>query len=134
MYQMTDPASPRRGAIAFAITASSTTALGRLALVAGSPRSIPASCRATRWSFAAVNLDRAVTAILARRPGARPNAQQIQDLAALVHLCGPGPADAFARSGFALAPGERCGDHDAATYLARVNAMKRQFLRLGAAT
>jgi hypothetical protein len=29
-------------------------------------------------------------------------------------------------------PGERCGDHLVATYLAKVNAMKRQFLRLGA--
>jgi hypothetical protein len=29
-------------------------------------------------------------------------------------------------------PGERCGDHDVATYLAQVNAMSRQFLRLAA--
>jgi hypothetical protein len=28
--------------------------------------------------------------------------------------------------------GERCGDHLVAAYLSRVNAMKRQFLRLAA--
>jgi hypothetical protein len=27
-------------------------------------------------------------------------------------------------------PGERCGDHDVAAYLAQINAMKRQFLHL----
>src|SRR5271157_1221676 len=58
--------------------------------------------------------------------------QQTQDLAAIVHLCGAGPAAAFARSGFQPMPGERCGDHDVAVYLARVNAMKRQFRRLAA--
>jgi hypothetical protein len=30
------------------------------------------------------------------------------------------------------AAGERCGDHLVAAYLAKVNAMKRQFLRLAA--
>jgi hypothetical protein len=57
-------------------------------------------------------------------------AQQKQDLAAIVHLCGAGPAKAFMRRGFRLAAGERCGDHDAATYLAAFNAMQRQFQRL----
>jgi hypothetical protein len=28
--------------------------------------------------------------------------------------------------------GERCGDHLVASYISRVNAMKRQFLRLAA--
>jgi len=31
-----------------------------------------------------------------------------------------------------LTPGQRCGDHDVARYLAEVNAMKRQFVRLAA--
>jgi hypothetical protein len=48
--------------------------------------------------------------------------QQKQDLAAMIHLCNAGPAKAFAR-GFRLIAGERCGDHDVATYLAQVNAM-----------
>ena len=80
----------------------------------------------------AVSLDRNVVEILARRPSATASLQQTQDLAAIVHLCGAGPAAAFARSGFQLMPGERCGDHDVAIYLARVNAMKRQFRRLAA--
>jgi hypothetical protein len=50
----------------------------------------------------------------------------------LVHLCGAGPAADFARRGFRLAPSARCGDHAAAVYLARVETMKRQFLRLAA--
>jgi hypothetical protein len=78
----------------------------------------------------AVFLDRNVASILAHRPNATASAPQKQDLAAIVHLCGAGPAKAFARGGFQLAPDERCGDHAAATYLARVNAMKQQFLRL----
>ncbi|MFI4988001.1 MAG: lytic transglycosylase domain-containing protein, partial [Alphaproteobacteria bacterium] len=80
----------------------------------------------------AVFLDRNVAALLARRPNARVSARHKQDLAALIHLCGAGPAKAFALRGYHLTPGERCGDHDAATYLARVDAMKRQFLRLAA--
>jgi len=82
--------------------------------------------------LAAVFLDRNVQAILARRPNARVSARQKQDLAALIHLCGAGPAAAFARRGYHLTPNERCGDREAATYLAQVNAMKRQFLRLAA--
>lgn len=80
----------------------------------------------------AIYLDRHVAAILADLPRARPGPQQKQELAALVHLCGAGPAAAFARNGFHLAAGARCGDHEAAVYLARVAAMKRLFLRLAA--
>jgi hypothetical protein len=80
----------------------------------------------------AVFLDRNVAAILVRRPNATVSSQQMEDLATIVHLCGAGPARAFARRGFQLMPGERCGDHDTATYLTQVNAMKRQFLRLAA--
>ena len=53
-------------------------------------------------------------------------------MAAVIHLCGTGPATAFAGRGFRLVPGERCGDHDVAAYLVQINAMKRQFLRLAA--
>lgn len=79
----------------------------------------------------AVFLDRHVAEILARGPG-EATPQQKQELAAIIHLCGAGPASVFARSGFLLAAGERCGDQDVATYLARLNAMKREFLRLAA--
>lgn len=80
----------------------------------------------------AVFLDRAVAAILARRAGAA-SPRQVQELAALIHLCGAGPAEGFARRGFHLAPGKRCGGEDAAAYLARVTAMKQKFQRLAAA-
>ena len=79
----------------------------------------------------AVFLDHNVAEILARRPG-EATQQQKQELAAIIHLCGAGPARVFARRGFSLTPGERCGDQDPATYLAQFNAMKREFLRLAA--
>ena len=82
----------------------------------------------------AVFLDRNVASILARRPNATANQQQKQALAAMIHLCGAASAMAFARRGYHLSAGERCGDHDVATYLAQVNAMKREFLRFGAET
>jgi len=43
-----------------------------------------------------------------------------------------GAAKGFARQGFRLTPGQRCGDHDAARYLAAVNAMLRQFRQIAA--
>jgi hypothetical protein len=49
------------------------------------------------------------------------------ELAALIHLCGAGAGDAYVRRGLRLAEGERCGDHDARDYLARVHGMKRIF-------
>ncbi len=76
-------------------------------------------------------LDRRVAGVL-ERTGARANAAQKQDLAALIHLCGPAAGVAYARRGFRLAARQRCGTHDAAAYLARVNAMKRSFARLSA--
>jgi hypothetical protein len=82
----------------------------------------------------AVFLDRNVGVILARRPNATANLLQKQELAAMIHLCGAALAKAFARRGFRLIAGERCGDHDVATYLAEVNAMQREFLRFGVET
>ncbi len=81
----------------------------------------------------AVFLDRNVAAILASRPKATASKRQKEALAAIIHLCGPGPARAFARRGFTVSAGERCGDHDVATYLGQVDAMKREFLHLAAA-
>jgi hypothetical protein len=80
----------------------------------------------------AVSLDRKVAAALARARKATANPQQKQDLAAFLHLCGASLAPAFAQRGFRPMAGERCGDHLVAAYLAKVNAMKRQFLRLAA--
>jgi Transglycosylase SLT domain len=79
-------------------------------------------------------LDRSVANTMKRERIARVTLQQKQDLAAVIHLCGAGPGDTYARRGFRLTAGQRCGDHDVGSYLARVNAMKRQFVRLAAAS
>jgi hypothetical protein len=80
----------------------------------------------------AAYLDRRVARVLGRHPGARATLEQKQELAALIHLCGAGGAARYARAGFRLAPGQRCGDHSAAAYLAKVAAMKRRFRRIEA--
>lgn len=80
----------------------------------------------------AIYLDRNVAGVLAATSGTTASPQQKQDLAAFIHLCGSKPARAFMRRGFQMMAGERCGDHLVATYLGKVNAMKRQFSRLAA--
>lgn len=75
-------------------------------------------------------LDRRVAGTIARLQITGATLQQKQDLAAVIHLCGGGAGDAYARRGFRLAAGQRCGDHDTGSYLARLNAMKRQFARM----
>jgi hypothetical protein len=75
-------------------------------------------------------LDRRVEAALARRPAA--TLEQKQDLAAIIHLCGAAAGEAYVRRGLRLAPGQRCGAHDARAYLERVRVMKRVFARLSA--
>lgn len=76
-------------------------------------------------------LDRNVAVILARHRLSATREQK-QDLAALVHLCGARAGELHARRGLKLAPGQRCGDHDVAAYLAKVKALKRAFARLAA--
>src|SRR5262249_9151759 len=75
-------------------------------------------------------LDRDVARTLAQRRISTATLEQKQDLAAIIHLCGAGAGDGYARRGFRLTPGQRCGDHDPAQYLVRVNALKRQFARM----
>jgi hypothetical protein len=75
-------------------------------------------------------LDHRVAEMVARHAHTKPTLQQQQNVAALIHLCGPGVAGEYARRGFAPAPGQRCGTHDVRTYLARVNDMRRAFARL----
>jgi hypothetical protein len=75
-------------------------------------------------------LDWHVARILERHHLNARTLQQKQDLAALIHLCGAGAGDEFVRRGFRLADGQRCGDHEARVYLARVNAARREFERL----
>ena len=80
----------------------------------------------------AAYLDRRVARALADHRLTAATLRQKQDLAAVIHLCGAGTGQAFARRGFRLLPHERCGDHDAKTYLARLHAMQQQFARLAA--
>ena len=80
----------------------------------------------------AILLDRRFGAILSLKPHKSHSLEQKQDLAAVIYLCGAGPVEAFARRGFKLTPGERCGDQDVATYLANVRSMKRTFLGFAA--
>ncbi len=75
----------------------------------------------------AAYLDRSVTTVLERRHMKSVPLEHEQELAALIHLCGAGAGDAYARRGLRLAENQRCGDHDARAYVARVMAMKRVF-------
>ena len=75
-------------------------------------------------------LDRGVAQTLERLRIGRATLRQRQDLAAVIHLCGAGAGAAYARRGFRLTPGQRCGDHEAGRYLAQVNTLRRQFVRL----
>ena len=80
--------------------------------------------------LAAAPLDRGVSTTMEQQRISRATLQQKQDLAAIIHLCGAGPGEGYARRGFRLAAGQKCGDHDVKSYLTQVNAMKRQFLTL----
>jgi hypothetical protein len=77
-------------------------------------------------------LDRMVSDILARNGIRQANRTQKETLAALIHLCGAGAGNAYARRGLALSSRARCGAHDARRYLAKVDAMKKVFARLAA--
>lgn len=78
-------------------------------------------------------LDRQVARTLERQRITTATLRQKQDLAAVIHLCGAGAGDAYARRRFRLTAHQRCGDHDVRGYLVRVDAMKRVFGRLAAA-
>jgi hypothetical protein len=80
----------------------------------------------------AAYLDERVAAILSRQHIRAASLKQRQHLATLIHLCGAGAGNAYARRGFRLLPGERCGDHSASVYIARVDALKTVFAQLAA--
>jgi hypothetical protein len=77
-------------------------------------------------------LDRSIADILARHRLLSAPLQRKQDLAAVIHLCGAGAGDEYARRGFRSPDGQRCGDHEVRAYIARVDAMKAVFDRLAA--
>jgi len=75
-------------------------------------------------------LDRHVAGTLAQLHLRGASRREAVELAAVIHLCGAGAGDSFARRGFALGPGERCGDQNAHAYVARVESMTALFERL----
>jgi hypothetical protein len=75
-------------------------------------------------------LDRSVALTIERHRMASPTLQHKQELAAVIHLCGVGVGDDYARRGFRVIDGQRCGDHDVRVYLAHINEMKGVFDRL----
>jgi hypothetical protein len=72
-------------------------------------------------------LDRSIVNTLKRLRISDATLQQKQDLAAVVHLCGAGAGEIYARRRFRLISGQRCGDHDVQAYVARANAVRRVF-------
>ncbi|MGY8662270.1 transglycosylase SLT domain-containing protein [Bradyrhizobium sp. UFLA05-109] len=125
LYQMTNPAYAE--AARFCVRGNAVTDTG-CRFPGFYIRAIPSHA----IELASVYLDRNVAAVLGLAGDVKASAQQKQDLAALIHLCGAGPALAYARRHFQMLAGERCGDHLVAGYVSKVNAMKRQFLRLAA--
>jgi hypothetical protein len=125
LYQTTDPAYAEAARFCVRDNAVTDTGCGFASLTI---RAIPSHA----IELASVYLDRHVAAVLALAGDVKASPQQKQDLAAFIHLCGAGPATAYARRHFQMMAGERCGDHIVAAYVSRVNAMKRQFLRLEA--
>ncbi len=125
LFQMTDGAYAEAARFCIREHAVTDTGCGFTSLTI---RAIPSHA----IELTSVYLDRHVADVLTRAPEVKASASEKQDLAAFIHLCGAGPATAFARRKFVMMTDERCGDHLVAAYVAKVNAMKRQFLRLAA--
>jgi hypothetical protein len=62
--------------------------------------------------------------------GRRASLENQRRLAAVIHLCGPGKARTFIRSGFALSSAGHCGRHDVQKYVETIEHHDRQ-LRSG---
>ncbi|WMT76521.1 transglycosylase SLT domain-containing protein [Bradyrhizobium sp. Ash2021] len=123
LYQMTDAAYAEAARSCIRENAVTDTGCGFTSLYV---RAIPGHA----IELASVYLDRNVAAVLASVGHDTASPRQKQNLAAFIHLCGAGPATAYARRHFQMMAGEHCGDHLVAAYISKVNAMKRQFLRL----
>jgi hypothetical protein len=78
-------------------------------------------------------LDRRIDAILTRQRATGATLQQKHNLAAVIHLCGAGAGEVYARRRFQPTSGQRCGDHLVSGYLMRVSEMKRVFAALAKA-
>jgi hypothetical protein len=75
-------------------------------------------------------LDTAVREIVARERLRPLGRERERRLVAVIHLCGRSRGAEFARRGFTILPGERCGEQDLARYVARVEAYAREFGRM----
>jgi hypothetical protein len=75
-------------------------------------------------------LDASVREIVARQRLRKLTPERERRLVAVVHLCGRARGAEYARRGFWLLPGERCGEQDVARYVARVEGFVRTFERL----
>ena len=80
--------------------------------------------------LASAYLDRQVSTLLARHRVRHASLAQKQKVAAVIHLCGAGAGSEYLRRGFRFIEGQRCGDHSARAYVARVDAMKVLFAHL----
>lgn len=78
----------------------------------------------------AAYLQRQVNTILRRRDLSGIAVTHQQRLAAFIHLCGAGAGHRFAAAAFDVSAVPRCGDHDVAGYLARVDTARREFERI----
>lgn len=123
LFQMTDPAYAEVARFCIRANAVTDTGCGFGPYI----RALPSHAT----ELASIYLDRNLAAVLARA-AVVATAQQQQDLAAFIHLCGGGPATAYARRHFRMKAGERCGDHLVAGYIARVNVLKQKFRQMAA--
>lgn len=75
-------------------------------------------------------LDRRIAQILGKHRIRSATLRQKQELAAVIHVCGAGAGESFAKRGFRPRAGQHCGDHSVQGYIARVGAMRRVFAAL----
>ena len=75
-------------------------------------------------------LDRTVARLMKRHRITKASLTRKQNLAAVIHLCGAGTGNAYAKRGFRLTKGQRCGEHKISNYLTKLNRVKKQFARL----
>ena len=78
----------------------------------------------------AAYLDRTIANTLLRLRMRSATLQEKQNLAAVIHLCGAGTGEIFARRRFHLDSGQRCGQHDVQAYVTRVDQLKQLFEQL----
>ena len=81
----------------------------------------------------AARLHEHLVQILGSERATRMAARSRERVAAVIHLCGPARGADFARRGLRVMPGEACGAHDLAAYLARVERNTLSFERLARA-